>query len=95
MTNDVKQCKNVKKDVISLMFGRQSVGSSSTKNKYHEILDEMADSIAEHLESLPEGERNRRLKVLASSSFGARKRLARMTPLKHETSPILARSRKK
>jgi len=47
--------------------------ATTTETKYEEIVDEMAESIARHLESLPEPERNRRLKAIAAYSFDTRK----------------------
>jgi hypothetical protein len=43
--------------------------ATATKNKYEETIDEIMDGIAEHLSSLPEDERRKRIKAAASYSF--------------------------
>jgi len=39
----------------------------AAKEKWEKVIDEMAESLAKHFESLPERERKRRLKALAGS----------------------------
>jgi len=43
--------------------------AATTKAKYDEIVDEIMDTIAEELETLPEEERQRRINAAASYSF--------------------------
>jgi len=43
--------------------------ATATKTKYEETIDEIMDGIAQHLSSLPEGERRKRIKAAASYSF--------------------------
>jgi hypothetical protein len=51
--------------------------ATATKTKYEETIDEIMDGIAEHLSSLPEDERKKRIKAAASYSFEPRPRLTR------------------
>jgi hypothetical protein len=69
--------------------------ATATKSKYEEILSEMADSIAEHLESFPEQKRKRIVKAIAAYSFDAPKRPAKTVLPKNGTNRSQERSRPK
>jgi hypothetical protein len=57
--------------------------ATATKSKYEQILEEMADSIAQHLESFPQQKRRRIIKKIAAHSFDAPKRPSRTVPPKN------------
>ncbi len=67
--------------------------ATEKKSKYDRILDEMMDSIASHLESLPEKERRRRIKAVATYSFDAPRQHPRTSTLRNGTARSLKRSR--
>ncbi len=49
----------------------------ATKAKYEEILDEILDSIAEHVDSLPEEKKKRVIKAIRAYSLDAPRRLSK------------------
>jgi hypothetical protein len=51
-----------------------------TKPKYEEILDAMLESIAEHVESLPEDKRKRVIKAIRAYSFDAAQQPSKTQP---------------
>jgi hypothetical protein len=68
---------------------------TATKSKYEEILDEMADSIAEHIESFSEQKRKRIIKAITSYPFDAQKRPSKTVPPKSGTNRSQGRSQPK
>lgn len=65
--------------------------AQDTATKYEQILDEMAESIAEHLESFPEQKRRRIIKAIAARD--APQRPSKTVPPKNGTNRSQARSR--
>ena len=67
--------------------------ATATKSKHDQIVDEIMDSIEEHLDSLPEVERGIRIKDAASYSFDVRRPLAKTSTPRNGTGRSRARRR--
>jgi hypothetical protein len=67
--------------------------ATATKSKYEQIIDEIMEGMAEHLDSLPEAERRKRITDAASYSFDARRPHSKTSIPKNGTGRSHARRR--